>query len=129
VSGPAEAGRDRLEIDTMYLCGSRFTRVSLKDSVIADSVLGGVRLDDVNMREAVFENVDLSDSTFHDIDLSDSTIDNASLRRLAVTGADLTEAHLKDVNLRGARIEESNLEAMTIDGILVSDLLAKWRQA
>jgi hypothetical protein len=32
MSDNAEAGSDRLEIDNMYLCGSRFTRVSLKDA-------------------------------------------------------------------------------------------------
>jgi hypothetical protein len=37
MSDNAEAGSDRLEIDNMYLCGSRFTRVSLKDAFFGDS--------------------------------------------------------------------------------------------
>jgi hypothetical protein len=32
-----EAGTDRLEIDNMYLCGSRFTRVSLKGAFFGDA--------------------------------------------------------------------------------------------
>jgi hypothetical protein len=38
MTGP-EAGTDRLEIDNMYLCGSRFTRVSLKGAFFGDARL------------------------------------------------------------------------------------------
>ncbi len=44
----APAGRDQLKIDNMFLCGSRFTRVSLKDAVFEDAHLTGARFSDVN---------------------------------------------------------------------------------
>jgi len=43
-----EAGTDKLDIDNMYLCGSRFTRVSLKGSLFKDSHLIEARIEDVN---------------------------------------------------------------------------------
>ena len=60
--------------------------------------LGGARFDDVNLGEA----------TFHDVNLSG--------------------AKFNDVNLANAAITNANLAGLTIDGILVTDLLAAYHR-
>lgn len=106
VTADEKAGKDRLEIDNMFLVGSRRTRVSLKDSFISDAHMIGLRVDDVNASDMVFENVNLSGTSFHDVNMSGAKIDFANLSGLAITNANITD--------------------MTIDGIKVSDLIALW---
>jgi uncharacterized protein YjbI with pentapeptide repeats len=61
---------------------------------------------DVNLAGTTFENVNLSNARIHDVKLSHLVIDNA--------------------NLSHASIAESCLHGMTINGILVTDLLAAY---
>jgi len=62
---------------------------------------------------------DMSGSTFTDVNLSGATIQNANLAQLRISNADL----------RGVSIVESQTDGMTINGILVADLLAAYRAA
>jgi len=91
-----EFKKAKLDYEDHYLNGSTFTRVNLNDTVISDSQAVGIRFDDMNMTNTSVENVNLTNATFH------------------------------DVNLAGAAIDDANLEGMTINGTLVTDLLAKW---
>ena len=70
----AEAGRDKLEIDNMFLCGSQFSRVSLKGATFGDSHLMEARFDDVNMSAMVLDNVNMSGTTINNANLSDVAI-------------------------------------------------------
>jgi len=106
VSEEQQAGRDKLEIDNMFLCGSRFTRVSLKDAEFRAAHLIGARLEDVDATGLAFDNANLSRASFHAVHLSGVTIENANLQGLAISRANVTD--------------------MTIDGIKVSDLIAAW---
>jgi uncharacterized protein YjbI with pentapeptide repeats len=103
-----QAGRDRLEIDNMFLCGSRFTRVSLKDAFFGDTHLMGAELNDVNASGLKVENVNLSGARFHNVNLSDVSISAA--------------------NLSGLSIEHATLDGMTINGIDVVRMLDLWHQ-
>ena len=67
MSGEGEAGRDKLEIDNMFLCGSRFTRVSLKGAEFRDTHLIDAVIDDVNATGLRFENVNLSGAQFGNV--------------------------------------------------------------
>ena len=106
MSEDQDAGRDQLKIDNMYLCGSAFTRVSLKDSTFADSHFMTARFDDVNMSGVTIHNANLTGAQFSDVNLS--------------------EASIRFANWSGLSINDANLTGMTINGILVSDLLKKW---
>lgn len=103
-----EAGTDRLDIDNMYLCGSRFTRVSLKDSFVADTQMPGIRFEDVNGTGLAFDNANLAQASFHNVNMSGATI--------------------RAANLRGLVIEHADIEDMTINGIRVTDMLAAFEK-
>ena len=66
--------------------------------------LSGSTFDDVNLSDAAFEDVNLSGSQIKDANLSNVRISNANLSHLAITDA--------------------ALDGMTINGLLVTDLLA-----
>jgi uncharacterized protein YjbI with pentapeptide repeats len=64
-------GRHRPARDRQHvLCGSRFTRVSLKDAFFGDARLMGAELNDVNATGLRVENVNLSGARFHNVNLS-----------------------------------------------------------
>ena len=104
-----EAGNDRLDIDNMYLCGSKLTRVQLSDSEIRMAKLMRMVFDDVNMTELSIHNANMTDARISNVNMTGAVIEQATLKNLAIRDADLT--------------------GMTINGILVSDLLENWEKA
>ncbi|CUH39705.1 secreted effector protein PipB2 [Jannaschia seosinensis] len=98
---------EKLEVADRFLDGSTFTRVSLRDAVVEDSILTAARIEDVNAEGIAFSDCRLARATFRDVNL--------------------TGAALRDVNLTGVEIVDSEIDGMTIDGIPVADLLARWR--
>jgi len=105
---------------------------------------------DVNLSGSEFENVNMSGTRMHDINLSDISISAANLggahfkhigsapgqdgkqeRQKPVTfeEAMLCDSTFKKVDLSGVKISECNLKGMTIDGVLVTDLVAAYKKA
>lgn len=71
-------------------------------------------------------NANLSQSDFDDINLSETRFNNVNLRDSGFTNIDMSNVLFEDICFAGAQIRASNLAGMTIDGILVSDLLAAY---
>lgn len=68
----------------------------------------------------------LSDAIFNDVNLSNASFENVNLSGTRITDANLTGLHITNVNLGGAVIADAVFEGMTINGILVTDLLASY---
>jgi uncharacterized protein YjbI with pentapeptide repeats len=69
-----------------------------------------------NLSGSKFDDVNLSGAAFDNVNMSGWTLNNVNLSRLRITDANLTDAAISDARMTG----------MTIDGILVSDLLAAY---
>ena len=68
----------------------------------------------INSREALLvRNSDLAQSSFDDVNIQGSTFTNINLGN----------ASFIDVDLNNVSIKESNLTGMTINGVLVSELI------
>lgn len=108
----------------------------------------GSKYHDVNLGGAEFDDVNLGGATFHNINLSDINVTAANLggaffkhigpmprpdgmqarqRTVTFEEAMLCDSIFRRVDLSGVKIEDCNLEGMTIDGVLVSDLMAAYR--
>jgi uncharacterized protein YjbI with pentapeptide repeats len=119
--------------------------VSIKHDNIA-----GAEFEDLNMAGSTFTNINLSAARFHDINFSDVQFSAAQIggttfkhigpmpdkegkqaRQKAVTFEEgmLCDSTFRDMDLSGVQISRCNLDGMTIDGILVSDLLAEWKKS
>ena len=82
---------------------------------------------------------DLSHSRFKRVAMLKAAIDDANMSELAVTNVtmkgakwanvDMSGLSIVDANLLGASISASNLEGMTIDGVLVTKMMAAYRAA
>jgi len=109
--------------------------------------LTGSRFEDVCLVEAEFVNVNLAGATLHDINMSDITVSAAQLggarfmhigpppdedgkqeRQRPVTFEEMTlcDSIFRGVDLTNVKIVECDVAGMTIDGVLVSDLLAAY---
>lgn len=72
---------------------------------------------------------DLSGSRFEDVNMSGWTLHDVNLSGMRVDNANLAGLHVSNANLAGAHIADCRLEGMTIDGILVTELLAAYEGA
>jgi uncharacterized protein YjbI with pentapeptide repeats len=117
-------------------------------AVMAD--IGGSVFRDVNLAGSEFENVNMSQARLHDINLSDISISAANLggahfkhlgpapgpdgkqeRQKGITfeEAQLCDSTFNKVDLSNVKITDCNVKGMTIDGVLVTDLIAAYKHA
>lgn len=72
-------------------------------------------------------NSDLTESRFSQAKLPKSRFDDVNMQATTFTNINLRDAHFDDVNLTNAAITDANLSGMTINGLLVTDLLRAYR--
>ena len=68
-------------------------------------------------------NARLTGSAFRDVCLGGASFDDVNLSEANFHNINLAHARFDDVNLTQVEITNANLAGMTIDGILVTDLL------
>lgn len=71
-----------------------------------------------------FSRASLAGASFEDVDLASARFDDVNLSASAFTNVSLAGAVFRDVDLRGVAITDADLSGMTIDGRLVTALLA-----
>jgi uncharacterized protein YjbI with pentapeptide repeats len=118
--------------------------ISVKHDNIANS-----EFEDLNMSDSKFTNINLSKSRFHDINFSDVHFTAAQMggtvfkhigpppdkngkqeRQKPVTFEEmmLCDSVFRKVDLSNVKITDCAITGMTIDGILVTDLLKEWKK-
>jgi uncharacterized protein YjbI with pentapeptide repeats len=118
--------------------------------VAVSADLAGSQFRDVNLAGAEFENVNMSQTRMHDINLSDISISAANLggahfkhlgpapdqngKQARQKGVTFEEAQLCDstftkVDLSNVKLIDCKVDGMTIDGVLVTDLIAAYKKA
>lgn len=125
---------DKLTLREQDLSESSFEMVNLE----------GVRFQNANLGHAQFENINLAGARFNDINFSDVVFSRAQLggtvfkqlglppgspekqRGMTFEDADMNDSLFRDCNLQNTRVEKCETTGMTIDGVLVSDLLAAY---
>jgi uncharacterized protein YjbI with pentapeptide repeats len=87
------------------------------------SDISGSIYDDVNMSGSTISNVNLAGCSFRNVNISGTTFEDANMSGWKVHDVNLSGLKITKSNLQGAAISESRLDGMTINGILVTDLL------
>jgi uncharacterized protein YjbI with pentapeptide repeats len=111
--------------------------------------LKGSTFDNVNLSGSTFNNANLSNAQFHNVNFSGATVTSAQIGGIALRNigpppdadgnltrpqpatfdtATLCDSLFTGCDLSGVKIEKCETSGMTIDGILVSDLLAAYRK-
>jgi uncharacterized protein YjbI with pentapeptide repeats len=94
---------------------------------VHDSDISGSVYDDVNMSGSTVGNVNLAGCSFTNVNMSGTTFEDANLSGWKLCDVNLAGLKITKANLAGASITQGRIEGMTIDGILVSDLLEAYR--
>jgi len=94
---------------------------------VHDSDISGSVYDDVNMSGSTVGNVNLAGCSFKNVNMSGATFEDANLSGWKLNDVNLAGLKIVKANLAGASITQGRMEGMTIEGILVSDLLAAYR--
>ncbi len=122
----SQCGQYRAE--NVNLAGSQFHRVNL----------AGADFDDVNLSKTRFHNINLSDIDVSAVQIGGARFscigpppdqDGHQARQRPVTfqNAMLCDSVFRKVDFSGAALIDCNVEGLTIDGVLVTDLLAAYR--
>lgn len=112
--------------DMVNLEGVRFQQANLGHAQFEDINLAGSRFNDINFSDVVFSRAQLGGTVFRQLGLPPGSSEKQ--RGIAFEDADMNDSVFRDCNLQNARIEMCDTKGMTIDGILVSDLLAAYAQ-
>jgi uncharacterized protein YjbI with pentapeptide repeats len=98
--------------------------VSLVGVDVSDAFLQGVRLDNANLRRAVFSSADMRDAQLRgaslvQADLVSTNLENADLGGADLAGANLTESDLSGADLAGIRNWQNihNIFHASLDGV------------
>ena len=76
----------------------------------------------------VCENATLAGTRFHKVNLSQSVFANVNLRDTRFDDVALTRASIRNACLGDVSIADANYTGMTIEGILVTELLRVYRE-
>jgi len=76
-----------------------------------------------------FENANLSGATFRDVRLAGACFDDVNLSGAHFHNINLSNTRFDDVNWSHVAITNACLHGMTINGILVTDLLAAYKNS
>jgi uncharacterized protein YjbI with pentapeptide repeats len=76
-----------------------------------------LQVTDADVSESEFGNARLAKTSFENVDMSNCRMSDVNLAGTAIT----------NVNLKHVAISDANTEGMTIEGILVSDMLLAYR--
>ncbi len=104
------------------------------------------RFEDLNMSRSEFNGVNLSASRFHDVNFSDFNFAAAQIggttfkhigppdgspeqqRPVTFEEGTLRDSVFRKVDMSNVKLSDCNIQGMTIDGVLMSDLLDAFKQ-
>lgn len=121
-------------------CGKHFAEhADISNSMFHDVNLSGADFDDVDLSKARFHNINLSDIRVSAVQIGGATFRHIGpppdaegkqqrQRPVSFEEATLCDSTFRKVDMSNVRIIDCNIQGMTIDGILVTDLLAEHRK-
>jgi len=109
------------------LSESRFHDVNLTQADFDNVCLAQTRIHNVNMSDMTIECVQMGGTSFRHVGLPPEQRTAAKQRPLMFEDCDLNGSAFKKVDLSGAKIAECNIEGMTIDDMLVTDLIMAYK--
>ena len=108
------------------LTGSRFEDVCLGDAEFDNVSLVRAKLHNINLSDIIVTAAQIGGATFKHIGLPPGS--HGKQRPLRFEEADLNGTTILNCDLSGVKIEKCNIQGMMIDGLLITDLIAAYKQ-
>lgn len=124
--------RKILEISNSMLNDSTFKNCMLEHVSFTDVNMSGTKITDANLSDLEINNAQLGGAWIHDIGLPPAGHPlhkpGVAQRPLRFDDCYLGKSTITNCNLSGVAIADCNLDGMTIDGILVEELLKAYNR-
>ena len=131
--------KNRIEATEFDLEESSFSKGSLRNSKLKNIMMSGTVIDDVNASAMKIINANLSDieiegaqiggAYIHNIGMPPKGhpfyVDGAKMRPVKFEHCSLPNSQFIHCDLSGVELSDCNIAGMTINGILISDLIAR----
>jgi uncharacterized protein YjbI with pentapeptide repeats len=132
--------RKILDVKWSNLDDSKFREFCMNNARIYDVCATGVKISDANLSGLEIEDAQLGGAYIHNIGMPPKghpnydpafkqrplKFENCDLKGSTITDCNLSNVSITDCNLSNVNITDCNLTGMTINGILVEDLLKKF---
>jgi uncharacterized protein YjbI with pentapeptide repeats len=121
-------------------CGKQFAEhADISGSMFHNVNLSGADFNDVNLSRARFHNINLSDIQVSAVQIGGATFKHigpppckeggqARQRPVMFEEAMLCDSTFRKVDMSNVKIIDCNIQGMTIDGVLVTDLIAEYKR-
>lgn len=135
------------------LSNQSFRQCNMQNTDIYDANMREVKFSNVNLEKALYQNSNLSGTRFTNTNMTNSVLGDSNMSKIEISHVSLADAYLHDTNLgfkenkmpltiercelgnsriinsdlQNLSIIDCNIEGMTIDGIVVSDLIKAYR--
>ncbi len=107
------------EFEDLNMAGARFTNVNLS----------GAEFHDINFSDVLFTAAQIGGTTFRHIGLPPGPEDKQARQRpVTFENGVLHESVFHKMDMTNVKLVDCNVAGMTIDGILVTDLLKEWNK-
>ncbi|MEO5581260.1 MAG: pentapeptide repeat-containing protein [Saprospiraceae bacterium] len=121
-----------LDVSEAYLSDSRFTQACLERLYFEDVTLAGSKITNANLSDLEIEGAQLGGAFIHNIGMPPKGHPMydpvAKQRPLKFENCDLSGSVIQDCNLSGVELRQCTLSGMSIDGILIEDLIAIFKK-
>jgi uncharacterized protein YjbI with pentapeptide repeats len=100
-----------------------------EESVRVLGVRQRIEAADADLSGSTFRGVKLAEASFQDANLTGAVVTDCNLAGVRIENASLSGIQICNASLKGAALTDCATEAMTIDGVLVSEMMAAYRAA
>jgi uncharacterized protein YjbI with pentapeptide repeats len=119
------------KINNANMSEMQFIDINLGASHINDANLSGTKISNANLSNVVIDHVHLFGATFQNIVLPNEADSNYApdqkYKPVKFENCNLTDTQITNCDLANVEINDCNLSGLKINGILVEELLAKYK--
>lgn len=134
ISGPGSCCGDdeddenkprKLKVENINIAGSELRHINMSKTVFEDIDFSGAKFFNINLRDAEIGAVDFGGASFSCM----NTGEDRPRKPVVFNSVELDDCTIQNSFFRGTKIKNCDLTGMTIDGILVMDMVKAYRIA
>jgi uncharacterized protein YjbI with pentapeptide repeats len=115
---------ERYKVENKDIAGSQFRHVNMSGTVFEDVDLSGARFFNINLRRANIGAVDFGGASFSCM----NTGEDHPRKPVVFNSIELDDCTIQNSYFRNTKLVNCDLTGMTIDGVLVTDMLKAYER-
>lgn len=116
---------EKLIVENKDITGSQFRHLNMSETVFEDIDLSGAKFFNINLRDAQIGAVDFGGASFSCM----NTGEDQPRHPVVFNSIELDDCTIQNSFFRNTKIVNCDLTGMTIDGLLVTDMVKAYKSA